>query len=649
VTTDFDTTLAIALWDDAGSMMACNDAFAALLPAVSHLMVPGTSYEAILQAAVAAGAIASAQDEPEAWLSRHLARWRRGSMNDIVETAPGRHYHMATARLADGSTVTAWADHRGEHELQQSEARYRELLELTPALVLVHGGDRVVFCNANGAALLGYDSPDSLRGMPLAAVLDRDAQRLHRGDGSDLPANVREAPLDDGDKHYTLLIADPVTDVETTDTDSLTGLPGRTGFLQHLQEAVAQARTDGGKAALLLIDLDHFKTVNDTLGHAVGDRLLCEVATRLRSCLPAGGFVARIGGDEFAVIHPDITGAEQASELAQAIEAVLADPVMSQGQALHTGGSIGITLFPDHAKKAEDLLKGADLALYRAKSLGRGCAAFYSREMGEAAHHALRLGQGLRRALARDEFALHYQPKVSLADGSVVGGEALLRWNHPERGLVAPGEFIAHAEATGMILAIGGWALDRTCVQLGDWARKGTLTVPVWVNVSPAQFQDHALVDKVRNTLVEAGVPPRLLGLEITESALMPDSTLAAKTLTSLVELGIELSIDDFGTGYSSLNYLKRLPVGKLKIDRSFVADITSNPIDSAIAHAIIQLGHSLGMKVLAEGVETEAQANMLSDLGCDQIQGLLISPPLPADAFVDFVNRRTGRREPHL
>ena len=300
MTTDFDTTLAIALWDDAGSMMACNDAFAALLPAVSHLMVPGTSYEAILQAAVAAGAIASAQDEPEAWLSRHLARWRRGSMNDIVETAPGRHYHMATARLADGSTVTAWADHRGEHELQQSEARYRELLELTPALVLVHGGDRVVFCNANGAALLGYDSPDSLRGMPLAAVLDRDAQRLHRGDGSDLPANVREAPLDDGDKHYTLLIADPVTDVETTDTDSLTGLPGRTGFLQHLQEAVAQARTDGGKAALLLIDLDHFKTVNDTLGHAVGDRLLCEVATRLRSCLPAGGFVARIGGDEFA-------------------------------------------------------------------------------------------------------------------------------------------------------------------------------------------------------------------------------------------------------------------------------------------------------------------------------------------------------------
>ena len=244
---------------------------------------------------------------------------------------------------------------------------------------------------------------------------------------------------------------------------------------------------------------------------------------------------------------------------------------------------------------------------------------------------------------------MHYQPKVDLADGMVVGGEALLRWNHPARGLVAPGEFIAHAEATGMILAIGGWALEGTCAQLGNWARKGSLTVPIWVNVSPAQFQDRALIDKVRNTLLGAGVPPRLLGLEITESVLMPDAALAVETLTSLVELGVELSIDDFGTGYSSLNYLKRLPVGKLKIDRSFVTDITRNPIDGAIARAIIHLGHSLGMKVLAEGVETEDQASMLSDLGCDQIQGLLISPPLPADAFVDFVNRRSGQREPHL
>lgn len=649
MTTDPDNTLAIALWDATGAMMACNDAFAALLPAVSHLMVPGTSYEALLQAAVGAGAIASARCDPEAWLSHHLAGQRSGSTDDIVEIMPGRRYRIATARLADSGTVTVWADHPGEHELQQSEARYRELLELTPALVLVHSGEHVLYCNGHGAEVLGYDSADSLQGMPLAAVLDRDSQRLRRGDGSLLPANVQETPLDDGDKHYTLLIAEAVLEDDASDTDPLTGLPGRSGFLERLEACTVHVKADGTMAALLLIDLDHFKTVNDTLGHAVGDRLLCEVATRLRACLPADGFVARVGGDEFAVIRPNIASADQASELAHEVEIVLAEPVMAEGQTLHTGGSIGITLCPEHAETADDLLKGADLALYRAKSLGRGCAAFYTPDMGEEAHRNLALGQGLRRALARDEFALHYQPKVSLADGSVVGGEALLRWNHPERGLVAPGEFIAHAEATGMILAIGGWALDRTCVQLGDWARKGTLTVPVWVNVSPAQFQDHALIDKVRDTLIEAGVPPRLLGLEITESALMPDSAFAAETLTSLVELGIELSIDDFGTGYSSLNYLKRLPVGKLKIDRSFVADITNNPIDSAIAHAIIQLGHSLGMKVLAEGVETQAQANMLSDLGCDQIQGLLISPPLPADAFVDFVNRRTGRREPHL
>ena len=647
------STLALALWDDAEAMLARNEEFAAVLPAVAHMMVPGVSYEVLLQAAVGAGAIASAQDDSCGWLARHLSQQRGGEPGDIVEMLPGRFFRLATAQLANGYRVTGWSDITVEREHEQghrqSEARYRELLELTPAVALVHDGDRVLFCNSRGAATLGYDSADALQGLLLATVLDQDTQRLRRGDGTLLEGKTSEAPLDDGDRCYTLVIAEITPDREPADNDPLTGLAGRGHFFERLQHFTRQAEASGTMVALLLIDLDHFKTVNDTLGHAVGDRLLQEVATRLRGCLPADGFAARVGGDEFAVIRPGITGAEQVSELAQAIETVLAEPVMSQGQALHTGGSIGITLYPDHAESAEDLLKGADLALYRAKSLGRGCAAFYSRNMGEEAHHHLRLGQGLRRALAQNEFALHYQPKVDLADGMVVGGEALLRWNHPARGLVAPGEFIAHAEATGMILAIGGWALEGTCAQLGDWARKGSLTVPVWVNVSPAQFQDRALIDKVRNTLLGAGVPPRLLGLEITESVLMPNAALAVETLTSLVELGVELSIDDFGTGYSSLNYLKRLPVGKLKIDRSFVTDITRNPIDGAIARAIIHLGHSLGMKVLAEGVETEDQASMLSDLGCDQIQGLLISPPLPADAFVDFVNRRSGQREPHL
>ncbi|MDP6953485.1 MAG: diguanylate cyclase, partial [Alphaproteobacteria bacterium] len=360
MTSNPDNALAIALWDKADTMHACNDAFAAVLPAVSHLMVPGTPYETLMQAAVAAGAIASATDDPSAWLAHHLARQGDGEWSDVVEAAPGRWYRVSAAKLTDGSTVIGWADVSADHararELQLSEARYRDLLELTPTLVLVLSGEQVLFCNAHGARVLGYDSADALQGMSLTAVLDRDAGRLRHRDGSLLPATMRETPLDDGGKKYTLLIAEPVTDVDPADRDSLTGLPGRAGFLACLRDAVALA--DRGKVALLLIDLDHFKTVNDTLGHAVGDRLLCEVAARLSACLPADGFVARIGGDEFAVIHPDIEEAEQASALVQEIEAVLAEPVMSNGQALHTGGSIGITLYPDHAKKAEDLLKG---------------------------------------------------------------------------------------------------------------------------------------------------------------------------------------------------------------------------------------------------------------------------------------------------
>jgi len=431
--------------------------------------------------------------------------------------------------------------------------------------------------------------------------------------------------------------------------DALTGLPNRTLFQDRLEQAIAQARRNGRKVAVLLLDLDHFKHINDNLGHLAGDRLLVEVAKRLRGCARSGDTVARLGGDEFAVVQTQLADADQAAALARRALAALSDPVVVDDQSLHTGASVGVTLFPDDAEEFSGLMKNADLALYRAKALARGRLEFYSSELSRQAQQRMEVAEGLRRALARGEFVLHYQPKIRLADGVVVGGEALLRWQSPERGLVSPSEFIAHAEATGLIMALGEWALDRTCAQLAEWARKGHLTVPIWVNVSAAQFRDKALLDKVRATLLGAGVEARMLGLEITESALMPDVAAATATLNRLVELGVELSIDDFGTGYSSLNYLKKFPVGKLKIDQSFVRDITSNPLDSAIARAIIHLGHSLGMHVLAEGVETTRQANLLSDLGCDEIQGRLVSAPLPADEFVRFVARAAGLREPRL
>jgi diguanylate cyclase (GGDEF)-like protein/PAS domain S-box-containing protein len=431
--------------------------------------------------------------------------------------------------------------------------------------------------------------------------------------------------------------------------DSLTGLPNRTLFKDRLEQAIAQAARAERKVAVLMLDLDRFKHINDNLGHSAGDQLLIEVAARLRRCARASDTVARLGGDEFAVVQPLLTGTDQASALARRALDALSDPVVIDGQPVHTGASIGMTMFPDDSQDIDGLLKNSDLALYRAKALAGGRISFYASDLGRRAQERLEIAQGLRQALVTDELVLHYQPKVRLSDGVVVGAEALLRWNHPDRGLLSPAAFIDHAEATGLITAIGEWVLDHTCAQLARWAQRGSLMVPIWVNVSAAQFHDASLLDKVRTTLLGAGVEPRMLGLEITETALMPDASISGATLDRLVELGVELSIDDFGTGYSSLSYLKRFPVGKLKIDQSFVRDITSNPIDAAIARAIIHLGHSLGMHVLAEGVETRQQSNLLSDLGCDQIQGLLVSPPLPEEDFVQFVARNCGVKEPRL
>ena len=431
--------------------------------------------------------------------------------------------------------------------------------------------------------------------------------------------------------------------------DALTRLANRALFMDRLEQALAQAARAGRKVAVLMLDLDRFKNVNDNLGHAAGDRLLVEVARRLRACARATDTVARLGGDEFAIVQPLVETVDQAVALARRALAALAEPAVVDGHGLRPGASLGVTLFPDDAGDVDTLLRNADLALYRAKTLPDRRIAFYAGELGRRAEERLAVADGLRRAIAEDRLVLYYQPQTRLSDGRVIGGEALLRWRHPKRGLLSPAGFIDHAEATGLIVPIGERALEKTCAQIGAWLRAGGPAVPIWVNVSAAQFNDGALFEKVRAGLAAGGIDARLLGLEITESALMPDALASGAMLARLVELGVELSIDDFGTGYSSLSYLKRLPVGKLKIDRSFVSDIATNPLDSAIVRAIVHLGHSLGMHVLAEGVETEAQAALLADLGCDQIQGRLIGPPLPPDEFARFVAARHGQREPRL
>jgi diguanylate cyclase (GGDEF)-like protein/PAS domain S-box-containing protein len=420
--------------------------------------------------------------------------------------------------------------------------------------------------------------------------------------------------------------------------DPLTKLPNRALFRDHMELALARARRQGGRVAVLLLDLDHFKHINDTLGHVVGDALLREVAARLRRCLRGSDTVARLGGDEFVIIQTELESVDQTSRLAERLGVELLSRTTIDGHHLHAGCSIGITVYPDDSTDIDQLLKNADMALYRAKGEGRGTFRFYSSELGAHADQRRALADGLSFALAKDQFHLEYQPKVRLADDTVVGAEALLRWTHPSFGLVPPSNFIPVAETTGLILTIGQWVINRACQQLRAWTDKGIQTVPISINLSAAQFRDQKLVQKAKAAIESAGIDPGLLEFEITETALMHDAEAATETMRRLVELGIHLSIDDFGTGYSSLNYLKRFPVGTLKIDRSFVQDITRNPKDRSIAQAVTHLGHSLGLGVLAEGVETVAQRAVLHGIGCDEIQGYLLSRPMPPEAFVAFM-----------
>ncbi len=422
--------------------------------------------------------------------------------------------------------------------------------------------------------------------------------------------------------------------------DSLTELPNRVLFQDRMELALAQADRSQRRVAVLLLDLDHFKHVNDSLGHTVGDALLAEVGARLKHCIRGGDTIARLGGDEFAVIQAQLDTIDQTVVLAERMIGELSQPFEIEGHMIHTGSSIGITVYPDDSRDIDQLLKNADMALYRAKGEGRGTFEFYSGELGVQAHKRMQFADGLRHALKADQFHLHFQPKANIADGRVVGGEALLRWDHPEHGLISPGDFVPIAEATGLILPIGDWIFERACAQLRDWTEAGLQPVPISVNLSAAQFRDKNLLDKVRASLRNSSVDPSLIEFEITETALMHDPEEAAEILNHLLTLGVQLSIDDFGTGYSSLNYLKQFPLGKLKIDLSFVREITRSPADEAIARAVTHLGHSLGMQVLAEGVETEEQCAILRRIGCDEIQGYLISKPLPPDEFIAFVKQ---------
>ncbi|WP_124951392.1 putative bifunctional diguanylate cyclase/phosphodiesterase [Sulfuriferula thiophila] len=413
--------------------------------------------------------------------------------------------------------------------------------------------------------------------------------------------------------------------------DILTGLPNRMLLMDRIERAVSRAKRETQKVAVVFVDLDNFKLINDSLGHHVGDRLLLEMASRLSSCIRNQDTVARLGGDEFVLVLTEQLDEPGVTHIIRRLLEMIAQPWTDESHEYSLSCSIGISCYPCDGDSADILLQCADIAMYEAKDAGKNTFHFYTPELNQAVTERLELANDLRRAVEREEFRVFYQPRVDVSSGKIVGAEALIRWQHPEKGLISPDNFIPISEETGLIVPMGEWILNEACRQNKSWQEAGLPPISVSVNLSPIQFRQPGLIDAVTNALRQTGLNSRYLELELTESFFMQDAERINVAITAMKTLGVELAIDDFGTGYSSLSYLKRFPVNHLKIDKSFVQEIDTSPDDAAIVRAIITLGHELGLKVVAEGVETLANYTFLQEHNCDEIQGYYFSRPVPA------------------
>ena len=552
-----------------------------------------------------------------------------------------------------------WIDVPGARE--DTESRFRALVQNSFDIITIHDATGLTVYESPAASrILGY-APGSLIGKkPFETVHPKDIDRAREA-YDQLVQGVSLAPIELRFRHAdgtwiwletlgnnlldhpgiqgVVLTSRDITERKRAEEraqylanyDVLTGLPNRFLMQDRATQAVAQAHRNRLRVALMHIDLDRFKVVNETLGHYFGDTLLKQAAERIRRCAREGDTVARVGGDEFSIVLPNVPGLQSLSNTAERILMDLSRPFPGQSQELFLSASIGISLYPDDARNVDDLIKQADAAMFSAKNLGRNNYQFFTSALNEEVQERMLLESGLRLAIQRDELCLVYQPKIDLTTRELIGTEALIRWRHPGLGMIAPSRFIPVAEESGMVGQIGEWVLRSACRQIRAWQDAG-IAMPVAVNVSARQFQQYDLAELVRTVLTEAAVAPRLLEIELTESAVMQDAEASVITLERLKTLGVQISIDDFGTGYSSLSYLKRLPLDQLKIDQSFVRDISSDPNDAAIVRAVITLARSLGMKVIAEGVETEAQLAFLNAYGCQYAQGYLFGQPMTAE-----------------
>ena len=585
-----------------------------------------------------------------------------GAVGAAGLAAAGYLLHALKSRLDD------------ERRRGDAAVSYAQMLQV----LFERSADGLLMCDAQGRILTANDAACTLLGEARGRLCGEPVTRWLPAPAAQGPAGAIPAPVEpvacgectlrgghpdtaihvsigvlashvDGVSRWIVKVHDLTEQMRTQHAleklaryDSLTGLPNRAHFRERLQQAMERARRQNRPMALYFLDLDRFKVVNDSLGHEAGDRLLKHVATLLTGCLRGTDAVmlrarrgdatlSRLGGDEFTLILEDVGGAEEAATIAQRLLDAMAVPFKVGDEEILVSASIGISLYPTDDVDLDGIIRHTDMAMYRSKALGRNTYSFFSDDLNAAVSARLSLEGSLRRALERGEFCLHYQPKADLVTRRVTGVEALLRWHCPGRGMVPPDRFISVLEDTGLIVPAGAWVIREACSQLSRWDAEGLPPISVAVNLSARQLRHPFLVSHVQDTLAETGIDPKRLELELTESLLMEDTEGNRGVLAAFQRLGIRLAIDDFGTGHSSLSYLRRLDVDTLKIDRSFVSQLPDDAEDAAIATAVVALGKSLDMKVVAEGVETEAQAQFLRDLGCSEMQGWLLSRALPA------------------
>lgn len=554
-----------------------------------------------------------------------------------------------------------------QRKLQETEELYRMLVEVSPDAIYLLEKGRCMFSNRAGLALAGAERFEQLNGrsffdfMPSTGKIleERIAQlglheivtmiegKIEPLEGPAIDVELSASAFSIKDTHRILIVAHDISDRKKSEQriqylahyDVLTGLVNRLLFKERLEHAISQARRASTSLVVLFIDLDRFKNVNDTSGHNTGDDVLRECANRFRECLRESDTIARSGGDEFLVLIESYADQHQVSAVCQKILTAMRQPFYAGGKEFKIGASIGISTYPVDATDADTLIERADIAMYSAKMEGKNHFRYYSPTMIHNNLERYAMESALRHAVERGEMTLYYQPKVDLADGSLCGAEALIRWNHPKYGLLAPHRFISLAEETGMIVELGQWAIREVCLRCSAWKKLGLPPIRVAVNAAYPQFVDAWLIADIERNLKEAGLGPEVLELEITESMLMENAEALMSCLLQLKQIGIHLSVDDFGTGYSSLAYLKRLPVDSVKIDRSFIKDLPGHSEDVAITRAIIALVHSLKRQVIAEGVETEEQLDFLIEHECDAVQGFYFSPALPEEKFREFLS----------